>query len=265
MAEEQEDQAPEMSPAEQRARDDGWRPQEDWKGDPGDWVDFKEFNLRGELMNRIKEQSGVINSLNHKIEERDQTLEDMVEMQSKIAKREYDKAMADLKKQKAEALENDDYEGVVNLDEEIADLKANQPKVESKPKKAEQQEDGLPPEIEAWLNDPKNSWYHSDTVMRAMADGIAVDLQQQGVPPAQMLKQVEETLRRELPHKFKGQRTPDVDDGGEYTGDRGSRDKKPTVRDLTDEQRRVGERYVRVIKDYTMEKYIDSLIEAGEL
>ena len=257
------EQAPEVTPAMQKAIDDGWRPQEDWKGDPGDWVDFKEFNLRGELMTRIKEQSGVINSLNHKIDERDKTLEDMVEMQAKIAEREYNKAMNDLKRQKKEALENDDYDGVVNLDEEIADLKANKPE----PEATQQQQPGdeMPPEITAWLNDPKNAWYHSDPVMRAMADGLAVDMQD--IPPAQMLKRVEETLRRELPHKFKGQQAPDVDDGGDFVGDpnRGGKSKKPTERDLTDEQRRVGERYVRVIKDYTMENYIDSLIEAGEL
>lgn len=263
MSKEDENNAPEVTPAMQKALDDGWRPQEDWKGDAEDWVDFKEFNLRGELMSRIKEQSGVINSLNHKIDERDKTLEDMASMQHKIAEREYNKALNDLKNQKAQALENNDYDGVVTLDDEISDLKANKPQPpEEQPQ--EPQQAGIPPEIQAWLNDPQNSWYHTDATMRAMAEGIAAGMQD--LTPSEMLKRVDATMRRELPHRFESQQAASVDDGGEYTGDSSKgKSKKPTYNDLNDEQKAAAKRFERVIPDYTVEKYIDTLIEAGEL
>jgi hypothetical protein len=43
----------ELSPDEQRAMEHGWRPKEEWEGDPEDWVSAREFNRRGELFARI--------------------------------------------------------------------------------------------------------------------------------------------------------------------------------------------------------------------
>ena len=42
-------ETPEMSEAEARARRDGWKPKEDWKGDTSGWTDFEEFNRRNDI------------------------------------------------------------------------------------------------------------------------------------------------------------------------------------------------------------------------
>ena len=56
-----------VAPAEGKARKNGWLPEDDWHGEAGDWVDYKEFNLRGELMGRINEQSSIISYLIGKV------------------------------------------------------------------------------------------------------------------------------------------------------------------------------------------------------
>ena len=79
MAEEgkKEEQAPKVNPGEDKARNGGWRPEGEWDGKPEDWVDYREFNVRGELMGRIQEQSGILNNQKKMLDEQKQALKDM--------------------------------------------------------------------------------------------------------------------------------------------------------------------------------------------
>lgn len=45
---------PEVSEAETKARADGWRPLEEFNGEPDDWRDVKEFNTHGELIGALR-------------------------------------------------------------------------------------------------------------------------------------------------------------------------------------------------------------------
>ncbi len=49
------------------AQKQGWRPQEAWEGDPKDWVDWPEFNRRGELIDQIR-------TVKHKLKENEKAL-----------------------------------------------------------------------------------------------------------------------------------------------------------------------------------------------
>ena len=253
------------TPAEEKARKNGWRPEDEWHGDEADWIDFKEFNLRGEFMGRIQEQSSIINHLTHKVTDRDTALQEMGELMSKTSEREYKKALNDLLTQKKEALAEDNYDKVVDIDEEISEIKAAKP-VAAEEAPAVETENEIPQEIVDWLSKPEQSWYHTDNVLRMMAEGFAVGFQQENpnIPPLQLIEQVNKKIRAEMPHKFSA--GAGVDTGGEYTANpnRRGNGSKATFADLTEEQQTACKRFER-LGTLTRAKYIQSLVDLGEL
>jgi len=104
----------EVSPMTQKALTEGWVPKEDFKGDEDSWVEAKEFVFRGELMDRIKKQSGVINSLSDQTKDLKDALKVLGEHNKKLANVEYKKAIATLKKEKVDALEERDHGAVLD-------------------------------------------------------------------------------------------------------------------------------------------------------
>lgn len=256
-----------VSPAEEKARQGGWVPVEEWRGDPDDWVDHKLFNMRGEFFDRIQSQSGVIKTLNAKIEERESALKDMATLTDKIAAKAYKDAMKDLKEQKLAALEANDYSGVIDIDEEIEDLKDQKPKATEDAPEATQAPD-IPPEVEAWMKQPENQWYHKDSTMRAMADGLANSIlaEHEGIAPSALLEQVDSAMRKELPHKFTKQTVADVGDGGDYSASAHRKNKSlPKFGDLDEDQQAVCRKLVKIGTFDSNKEYIEALQKAGDI
>ena len=79
---------PELTGAEQQAYAQGWRPQDEWSGDPDKWVDANEFIFRGELMDRIQKQTKVINNQNAELGEVKEALKVLAEHNKQIAEKE---------------------------------------------------------------------------------------------------------------------------------------------------------------------------------
>jgi hypothetical protein len=270
--EDKDKQEPTMSASEEKARKGGWVPEEEWKGDSAQWVDHSIFNIKGEFMDRIREQSDVISTQGKKIQEREDALKDMKDMQTKIAEKAYKDALNDLKAKKAEAMEGGDHMGVINIDDEISDLKENKPKFDAeeddKGGSADQGEDQLPAEIVEWMGKPENKWYHTDTALRGMADGIANSIlsKNPNTPPAQLLREVEATLKKELPHRFgSGSDDGDVSDGGDNNrSSRNNRKKTLTINDLDEFQQGVCKRLVKIGTFKNNAEYIEALQKAGD-
>jgi len=256
------------SPAEAKARKQGWSPLDSWRGDEADWVDYKEFNLRGELMGRINEQSGVINHLQKKVTDRELVINDMAALQSQISEREYKKALADLTAQKKEMLQDQDFDGVINIDDQIQELRDMKPKPIDVDAGEAPQEGQVPQEIIDWLAKPEQSWYHTNSTLRGIAEGIASVIQQEspGIAPMELVKQVDSKIRAEVPQHFTKQRGGDVDTGGEFSGNSQTRNRGgvPGWSSLTEEQKAVATRFERV-GAMTKKEYIKSLVELGEI
>ena len=121
--EEENNEPAQIAPAEAKASKSGWRPKEDWKGDEDEWVDAKEFNYRGDLMGRISEQSSILNNFKNQIAERDKTIQDLVDHHKSMSDREYKKALKSLQSSKVEAIDDGDGASVVEIDNEIDELK----------------------------------------------------------------------------------------------------------------------------------------------
>ena len=215
-------------------------------------------------MDRIKEQSSILGNLKNQVDTRDKVIDDLKSLQDGISEREYNKALKSLKVQKAQAVDDSDGALVVTIDDEIDGIKEQikaQKVVEVPVVK------GTPPEITTWLEDPKNSWYATNPILRSVADGVAQKLlgDNPSMTPAQMLQQMTLDVRKEMPNHFVSS-TPAVDDGGgdARRGGGGSKGKKPSFGDLDEEQQAACRRFEK-IGVMSQKEYIDELVELGEL
>ncbi len=184
--------APEPTQAELDARDQGWVPKDEFNGDEHKWVDAGEFLRRGELFGKIESQNKEIKAIR-------ETLAQFKDHHSKVQERAYKQALADLKEKKKEALIDGNADLVVEVDEQIDDVKRAQERIENPP--APQQDEGaLHPQFVAFKQ--KNTWYESSKPMRAWADVRGLELRDSGKSPNEVLAIVEREVREEFPQRF---------------------------------------------------------------
>lgn len=263
--EEVKDAPVEGNPAEAKARGDGWRPETEWNGDASQWIDYREFNVRGELMGRIQEQSNIIHNQKGQIDEVKTALTDLKGMQDKIADNEYKKLMKNLKSAKAAAIDDSNGEAVAEIDEEIENLRAAQASATAPQPKAAGKTAAKPlsPEVQSWLAQSQNSWYNTNVVMRTQANAVAADITQKNptFTPGQVLAQMDRIIREELPHKFHGS---NVDSGDANFRPNAGTNKRRGLADLTDEEQGAAKRFIKlgVFKD--VNAYIEQLDTAGD-
>ena len=146
-----EEKEDEPSPMEIKARDMGWRPKEEFEGDPDTWVDAGEFVRRKPLFDEIHKNKRKANDL-------EKSLLKLKDHYDKVRDASYKQAIEDLKAEKLKALEDADHKRVVEIDDEIAERRANAPAKEPEPN----------PEFDEWVDN--NSWYLTDKEMRWVAD-----------------------------------------------------------------------------------------------
>lgn len=232
----------ELSPIEQKAAAQGWVPEDEWEGEPDAWRPAKEFLDRGELFKKIDDQSRTL-------KEYKKAIDDLRKHQTRIAEIEYKKALEDLKKQKKDALIEGDADAVIDIDEKMAVVRDAQKTAAAAPAVPDPEQ--LHPVFVSWVE--KNNWYNTNKAMRAYADQIGIELGSKGMSVSDVLAGVEREVKKEFADKFTNpnrQRATAVE---------GSTNKGSARKDsfqLTDEERRVMQRFVKTIPGYTEEKYI---------
>lgn len=146
---------------EAEARDHGWTPKEEFKGDPAKWVDAETFARRAdEVMPFLKKQNG---ALKREMEDLKKTLKQASTHFSKVEERAYNRALADLEAKHAEAVELGDNAASRAIRQEMADLA--KPQVEVAPAfdpAAERKK------ITEWID--QSPWYATDENRRFYAD-----------------------------------------------------------------------------------------------
>lgn len=193
-------------PVEDRARDMGWRPKEEFKGDESRWVDAETFVKRGEeilpiLKANARKAEAEAAAVKAEMAELKASVAEFRKYHSQTEKRAYERAIRDLEERQAEAVEANDLKSVRAITKEIASLS----------KDVQTDDDGNPyktPDHAKALNQWKgeNPWFQSDRVMTAAADVIASELEQSGVKGAEQLAEVAKRIRAEFPHKFQNER-----------------------------------------------------------
>jgi hypothetical protein len=223
---------PEYSDNEKKAMAQGWVPEDQYEG-TGKWRSAEEFLDRGELFSKIDEQ-------NRKLRATEATLDALKKHHKRTAEIEYKRALTALKAEKKEALDVGDTERVVDIDEQIAETKAEAAKAIAQMDHAPAQAEPNP-QFMVWVN--KNPWYQNDRAMKIYADTVGDELAAKGMrDPTEILLEVERRTKKEFAHKFNNPNRgkPGAVEGG---GRKGSQ--KQDTFQLTPEETQVMNKFVR--------------------
>jgi len=216
---------------EQEAREMGWRPLEEFPGDPEKFISAEEFVERGKtlmpilrknnekLHNELTAVKGQVQTLSQNLKDAQEAMESYREYASTAAKTAYDKAVNDIKAQKAAAIEDGDMRGVMKADQALDELReaAPQPlkKVTATPPSPPPAQ--LAPEYLEWK--AENSWVDTDTEKTSYAAGISSYLRTQY--PTLMGRAFLDKLTEEVNSRFGSQKPVNRTDGGQRQGNSG--------------------------------------------
>jgi len=225
---------PEVVTAETKASDRGWRPQDEWEGEPQDWISAEVFNARGELMDIISSQSKQIKGYK-------KSVDDIKGHMAAREERVRQETKADLLAQKVVAMEEQNHEEVVKLEEKIKDadaIKSVEPTPPANPI-AEYFEG-------TWLS--KNEWYNDPSKEeQVVAADMAGQQYMQSYPdasPEALFTYVDKVINKQF-GKAKAPAKSAVassDGTGRSKGKSGS---KAQIAALTKMERKTGEQFAR--------------------
>lgn len=179
-----------LSPSQERALAQGWKPKDQWEGEDDEFIDAAEFVRRGELFNKIDSQSKELKDVKR-------ALNELGKMHAKVSEVEYKRALDSLKAQKKQALLEGDADAVIDIDDRI-DLVKEQSKIQNTPQVQENYTD--PTEFSSWKS--KNAWYGQDKGLTKYADARGVALAREGHSPSDVLRLVEREVKEEFKEKF---------------------------------------------------------------
>ena len=219
---------------EDQAREQGWRPKDEWEGDPEKWRPAKEFVERGELF-------GKIDHMGRELKETKKALKMLQEHHTKVRESEYKKAVDELKALQRQHLESGNSDGYLETTELLQDLKTEQ-------KAREVVQEITPaapdPRFTDWVR--ANPWYTKDDKMREYADSVGLGYAQRnkGVDPEDVLKYVAAEVKERFKERFQNpNRTkPSSVEGGRNAT---AQAKNETKFVMTDEERRVMNTFIR--------------------
>ena len=239
------EQPKELSAVEKQAMEMGWRPREEFDGEDEEFIDAKEFVRRKPLFDKIEHTTKEVKQLR-------KALDALRTHYTKVQETEYNRALSRLKDARQEAIKNSDGEAFEALDTEIK--RVEKEAVEIKEVAQVPEEPIIAPEFLAWKR--RNEWYDSVRYMREFADAEGVRLHSQGVPPKEVLKEVEKLVRKEFPHKFTNpnkENAPGVESGKES-----AKGRKEADIELTEAERKIMNTLVST-KQMTKEQYLADL------
>ena len=219
---------------EDRAREQGWRPKEEFDGDASKWVSAETFVAKGELIDRIEQ-------LGKKLKDSDKTIAMLKEHHGKVKEAEFKRAVEFLKQQKKQAYENGDVDKILELDDKIAEVRDTQ-KAQLQQEKVNDTPESHPA-FQSWASE--NKWYETDSEMRADADafGEAYARNNQDKTPQEVLEYVTKKIKKAYPEKFTNpnRNKPTGVESGSGTRQGSSRDNFT----LTEEETRVMNTFAR--------------------
>ncbi len=112
--------------AEEQALTGGWNPDKEAMADPDAWVTAREFNFRGQLMQRITKQGRTIGTIENQLHQAREMIAASDRVTQRLIKDAVDATRRDLRSQRRTALEDDDHVRADQIEEELDDLKAAQ-------------------------------------------------------------------------------------------------------------------------------------------
>lgn len=175
------------------AREMGWRPKEEFRGDPEKWVDASTWVSRGENFipllradrdankRRADELASKLEETTRLLTESQDAIKGLKEFQSEFTLQRVKDAKRDVLKRLREARESGDPEVELQLEEELDELKAAEkdaktpaPAPAPKPAAAPAPAPAVDPELTAW--ESRNTWFKENPRKRGLVMGIAEEI-----------------------------------------------------------------------------------------
>ena len=247
----------EPTEAEQKAMAGGWRPENEWDGDPEEWVSAREFNFRGELMARITSQGRQIGALEGKLGEAQKLISASDRVTQRLIKENVEKTKRDLKAARRAAVEEGNAVQVDEIDEQLDDLKETEAELKAQGKSddathaaADQQRPPTPVEAAwftyiqgaQWMKDPVKGKPMVEYAQQVVNDDPYItvdDFMDKVIDKSRELRGTKPPARRAGP-------AGGPDDGGKGNNRRTTRggSKGVTAADLNEQQKEIGKGYV---------------------
>ncbi len=180
------------------AREMGWAPLNEFKGDPANWIDADAYVERGKaimpimrannerLLKEVADLKSLITVKDGESTKLRETVEALKEFQEESARQQYARARASLLNDKKLAKKEGDVDAEVEIDEALVQLEERKPK----DKKDEEPASKPPATAPRFVDQPwyitwakKNPWVDSDPVKSATALGVARKLVSEGAQP----------------------------------------------------------------------------------
>lgn len=228
----EQSEEPQQPTIEDRAKEQGWKPKEEYEGDPSKWVSAETFVAKGELIEKIE-------ALGKELKNQKKANQMLIEHHKRVKESEFNRAVTYLKQQKKQAYESGDVDKIIEIDEQLANVKETQ---KQQAQFDAQSEPEIAPEFKAWVSN--NKWYDQDSDLRDEADtlGLTHAKRHPEKNPAQILEYVEKQIKKMYPEKFTNpNRTkPSAVEGAVSGGG-----KKSEAFELSEEEKQVMMTFVR--------------------
>lgn len=219
LQDEQKIENPEITqtPAEEKARLTGWRPLDEFEGDPKEWRSADSFNARGEFIGKLKDQDRVIGKQSRRMDEMESEFEKRLDNVNKLHKSE-------LVRKRDDAIDDADRKTANRYQDEIDDLGKPAPKPV-----ASNDQDAL----DQW--NQKNTWIFGDDPKAAYGVSKFNTYRSNGMSIEQSISAMETDVKRSFPDINTNRDNHPTTEGGTKPGRKAS-GKSLTMADLTGEE-----------------------------
>ena len=272
---------PQLS-TEERARAQGWRPKDEYNGDPDRWVDAEAFVKRGEeelpvVRERNRHLESRVTELNQKLEQTASTIANMERMNrvavQRAVQREREQLAQEYGRLKEQAVEFGDVDQFRNLEMQERqhlshfDSQVAQDFAQQQPQQAPANVYEMP-EVQTWVNE--NPWFETNREMHNMAVSVsqAIGGANPTMPMADVLKQTAQRMRAIYPDKFGGSSQPQRPSmpSVEGSASRGAAVRQSTrgAAQLPPEARKQGQEFVSDGLFKNLDEYARSYFEQGD-
>lgn len=206
-----------------RARKAGWRPKDEFNGPPDQWKDYDEFNEVGDRI--ASRMSSQIDSLKAENAKQTDLIQKLIKAQGAVTRQAQEKALADLKERRTDAIHAGNETAVDDIDAEIAEIRDTTIADDDDAKNDNESEFVPEPETQAWIARNK-SWYDASKSENHALMRYAASMEEAEAaadPDAtltEILDRVTERVKARFPKRFPSQgrrRRPAVEGGRRHT------------------------------------------------
>ena len=180
------------------AKRQGWVDKEHYDGPEGKWVPADKFVEKGKEINAILRKNN--ERLTSEIAEIKQTMQEFKAFTQTQAKAAFDKQIAELREEKAAAIDAGEGRKVLAIDDQIDELKAQRKEA---PATVTAKSD---PVFDEWVSE--NKWYTNDKELNeeATAVGHAIRMRNPDLKGRDFLDEVGKRVKKLFPEKFENKR-----------------------------------------------------------